>query len=239
MRAGAYSQVGCANLRAVGSSERFTDWLYGEICPYLQGSVLEIGSGHGTYSSRVIRDVMGRQVILSDVDQEFIAELKNTHPQPHVAVRNIDIRKQDDFLQIEEQVDSAFALNVLEHVEPDLLALRNIYRCLKPGGRLVLLVPAHQRLYNCIDKGVGHQRRYAKEEFIEKAALAGFSIKEIRYFNFFLLFGWFWNGTVRQECMIQEGTMQQVDRWVPVLRFFDRHIIRGKMGASLLAVLEK
>ena len=52
--------------------------------------------------------------------------------------------------------DTVICSNVLEHIEDDVRALRNIRTLLKPGGRLLLYVPATPRLYCAIDRHVGH-----------------------------------------------------------------------------------
>lgn len=56
------------------------------------------------------------------------------------------------------------AINVLEHVENDELALTQMCNMLKDKGTLVILVPCHKFLYNVIDKNLGHFRRYDKND---------------------------------------------------------------------------
>jgi hypothetical protein len=63
-------------------------------------------------------------------------------------------------------------MNVLEHVKHDTLALCRMKELLNRDGTLILLVPAHRFLYNSIDIGVGHYRRYTRQERISKLSPA-------------------------------------------------------------------
>lgn len=60
--------------------------------------------------------------------------------------------------------DYVFAFEVLEHIDDDAEALQEWVRYLRPGGRLLLSVPAHMRKFNDEDRAVGHYRRYEKEQ---------------------------------------------------------------------------
>lgn len=63
-----------------------------------------------------------------------------------------------------ESFDYLFAFEVLEHIEKDGEVMREWMRYLKPGGRILVSVPAHQRKYGRSDELVGHVRRYEKKD---------------------------------------------------------------------------
>ena len=78
-------------------------------------------------------------------------------------------------------VDAVVSANLLEHIADDGLALSEIARVLKPGGRAAVVVPAGPRTYDYYDRFLGHERRYARHELARKAREAGFEVIEDRY----------------------------------------------------------
>jgi SAM-dependent methyltransferase len=91
----------------------------------------------------------------------------------------------------EQSVDAAVLLNVLEHIEDDASALRQVYRILKPGGIVVLEVPAGPHLYDIYDKQLMHWRRYTMKGLLHLARAAGFDILERSHLGF-LVYPAFW-----------------------------------------------
>jgi len=65
----------------------------------------------------------------------------------------------------DETFDVVFALDVLEHLENDGAAVKEIHRILKTGGLFIATVPAHKFLWSYHDESLHHKRRYAKKEF--------------------------------------------------------------------------
>lgn len=82
--------------------------------------------------------------------------------------------------------DVCLLLDVLEHVD-DQKALSEAYRVLKPGGILVLSVPAHPWLWGARDIGASHLRRYSRRGLCATVKAAGFQIKTIRPYQFVLM----------------------------------------------------
>lgn len=78
------------------------------------------------------------------------------------------------------------AFDVLEHIDDDKTAVREIQRCLKPGGHLLVAVPADMRLWSDHDAAVGHVRRYEREEILDRVREAGFQDVEARSWNVLL-----------------------------------------------------
>ena len=78
------------------------------------------------------------------------------------------------------------ALDLLEHLDDDEGALREMHRALAPGGRLFLTVPALKFLWSEHDEALQHRRRYSMAELREKVERAGFEIERLTYAIFFL-----------------------------------------------------
>ena len=72
-------------------------------------------------------------------------------------------------------------LDVLEHIEADEAALAECRQILKPGGRMLITVPAFQRLWGSHDDLYGHKRRYTADELRQKVLRAGLTIDHITY----------------------------------------------------------
>ncbi|MDH4196313.1 MAG: class I SAM-dependent methyltransferase [Candidatus Aminicenantes bacterium] len=234
-----YSPDGDATLNALDGADRFTDWMFEQVRPWLGGSILEIGSGKGTYGRKVRRHFPLSRVILSDIDPGYVAELRREFPGSEVQALRIDMEEPADFRQVVPPVDSAFALNVLEHTRDDGRALRNVYEVLRPGGRLVVLVPAHPFLYGAIDRSIGHTRRYTKKTLLAAVGTTSFTVRRTFYFNALSLVGWYVAGRVLKRTSVSAGPVNAYVRLIPVMRFVEKRILRQKVGMSLIAVLQK
>jgi SAM-dependent methyltransferase len=79
--------------------------------------------------------------------------------------------------------DVVVASDVLEHIEDDTTAVSEITRVLRPGGVVVISVPAHQWLFSQHDAALHHVRRYRKKQLSDLLQLAGLRIRRLSYWN--------------------------------------------------------
>jgi SAM-dependent methyltransferase len=115
--------------------------------------------------------------------------------------------------------DSVVLVNVLEHIEDDAAALRDILTGLRPGGTVVLFVPAFQALYSEFDRLVGHYRRYRKGELAALVRGAGFEVVESRYVNCIGALAWWVVARQLGRFPKSRSAMRAYDRTVvPVIR---------------------
>lgn len=129
----------------------------------------------------------------------------------------------DSLLAVQEQVDLAWSFNVLEHIDDDQLALDQLVCKLKPGGRLVIFVPAFDCLYSRMDAAVGHVRRYHMGDLSRKIEKAGAHIDKSCYID---SLGFFAAGVYRLcggSGTLNSASIRNYDRFVfPMSRLMDR-----------------
>lgn len=210
-------------LRAMESAGRFNRWMADTILPFVGGDVLEIGAGIGNLT-RLLCDSCYRYIV-SDLDREYVNRVASLmQSRSNIATAVCDLSKATDFEAFREQMDTVVCLNVLEHVEDDLAALRNIYSCLKPGGRAILLVPQGPFAYGSFDRILGHFRRYRRHELEAKIGAAGFSMEHTFSFNRVTYPGWLLNAKFLKRQRLSRIQLRLLDRAIPVLRRLDPYL---------------
>jgi SAM-dependent methyltransferase len=85
-----------------------------------------------------------------------------------------------------DSFDAVTALDVIEHTHDDLAVLTDSYRVLKPGGHMIITVPALMWLWSHNDDINAHVRRYTAAELKQKLAQTGFQVRRVTYNNFFV-----------------------------------------------------
>ena len=227
-------QEGLHTLEAISEAGRFNEWMYKEVSPFLKGNILEVGSGIGNLSSCFIRDE--RSLTMSEIRKAYCSRLQSKWPERTVLEMDlVDPVFIGKFSSIAQTFDSAFALNVIEHIGDDALALKNLVSLVKPGGKVLILVPAHQVLYNKLDTGLAHFRRYSKGSLIRLMEKSGLTVERTWMFNALGIPAWITGGLLFRESEIGLGQMRTYDKLVPLARLIDRFTLR-KLGLSVIGV---
>jgi SAM-dependent methyltransferase len=79
--------------------------------------------------------------------------------------------------------DLIAVLDVVEHIADDVAALKAMAECLKPGGKILITVPAHQWMWSAHDVVNHHHRRYSKAGLTSVIRAAGLEPRKLGYFN--------------------------------------------------------
>jgi SAM-dependent methyltransferase len=87
----------------------------------------------------------------------------------------------------DRQFDIITALDVIEHLDDDVVALAELRRTLKPGGLLIVSVPAYPALWSYWDDILGHRRRYTTTTMRRAATTAGLIVRKVSYSNALIL----------------------------------------------------
>ncbi len=120
------------------------------------GRVLDVGAGAGKLLQEL--NQIGWQVEGVDGEQEAVKWAKKRG----VSIKSHDLNKKLPFRS--NSFDLVISLDVLEHIKKDKQLLLEIKRVVRPGGFILVTVPAYQWLYSYWDKMLGHFRRYSKKE---------------------------------------------------------------------------
>jgi SAM-dependent methyltransferase len=231
-------EIGIDTLDSISFAPNFNEWMYDTIKHYCAGNILEIGSGIGNISKYFIRD--HAQIHLTDIRDNYISILLDNFGNSAASVFKIDLVDEAFDQKHEkqfEQYDSIFALNVIEHIKEDQIALHNAYKLLKPGGRLIILVPAYNCLYNSFDKALEHYRRYTKTS-LQRIFPKSMEFIHTQYFNAFGMLGWFVNGQLLKKKTIPRNQMELYDKLILLSKSIDK-IVFNKIGLSTIAVAKK
>lgn len=81
----------------------------------------------------------------------------------------------------DDTFDVLTAFDVLEHLDPEDSAVRELTRVVRPGGRLFIAVPAYQWAWSDFDRDIGHRRRYTKRRLVEALRAHGLTVQRATY----------------------------------------------------------
>ncbi|MBR0974369.1 MULTISPECIES: class I SAM-dependent methyltransferase [Bradyrhizobium] len=223
---------------AIADAQNYMDWVIEQFRPYLKGEILEVGFGHGHYSNRLSQfgDYCG-----VDHDRESVEHARTAMPGRKFAVCDILAREQLRGL-FPQGVDAVFTINVLEHIEDDATAIANLVDVLKPGGHLLISVPALMLLYNDLDRLAGHCRRYTTTRLADLLADQPVELVRLSYFNPIGGLGWLANRLKRHQSLNDDAVNGQIalfDKYiVPLSRALDP-LSRSFFGQSVTCIARR
>jgi glycosyltransferase involved in cell wall biosynthesis/phospholipid N-methyltransferase len=224
---------GSQMLARLSRAPRFNAWMADVIRPHCGRRVLEIGSGTGNLTRRLVpRDAY----VASDVNPLYLDQLRHlTHDRPYLDVRLTDVTRPESFPAVAAGFDTVVCLNVIEHVQDDRAALENVRRALAPGGKAIVLVPRGPELLGTLDEVLGHVRRYTEASLRRVALDAGFEVQEIFGFNRVGTPAWWLNGKILRRRHFGFAQIAALNLLTPIFRRVDRLLPFPPL--SLVAVL--
>lgn len=207
-------------LARLNRAPRFTKWMADTIRPYLGERILEIGAGIGNLTTNLIPRAA---YWASDINPYYLERLKRLkQAKPYLQVHYTDASVAETYPP--EHFDTVICLNVVEHLEDDVRALRNIRGSLDHDGRAVILVPNGPRLFGSLDEVLGHYRRYTRDQLVEACVRAGFHVEKVIKFNRIGSPGWWWNGRVLKRKTFGFWQIKLLNTLVPLVRPIDRFL---------------
>jgi len=221
----------------MAEAKNYFAWQARVVAPALGRRVAEIGCGTGNFTQALLdRDA----VIAVDIEPACIDALRSRYAGRDNLHSFVCAPGDPDFAALSRfNPDSCVCLNVLEHIEDDLEALRRMASVLSPGGVVVLLVPAFPSLYGPIDRMLGHYRRYTRTAISRLAEAAGLKVKSSRYLNAIGFFGWWANAHILKRTAQSSAQIEVFDRYVVPISSRLESWVHPPFGQSLLIVLKK
>jgi SAM-dependent methyltransferase len=143
-------------------------------------SVLDVGCGAGTNLELLATLYPASAFVGIDIEREPLTYCRSDRAAP---VLQADVRHLPFAAAA---FDLITALDTLEHVEDDVAVLEELFRACRPGGTLLLTVPAFPFLWGNVDDLGHHYRRYRRPDLVERVTRAGFSVRLLRFMNYLL-----------------------------------------------------
>ncbi|MBN1515591.1 glycosyltransferase [Candidatus Sumerlaeota bacterium] len=232
---GRYKDVGAQTLHKLIGFDDYNREIFKHVEPHLGRNIMEAGSGIGSLAPLMRKF---KSITLTDVSDYYLDVLSAAYKRDsNIHVRKYDLMNHDpEFEKL--GIDTIVTSNVLEHIENDEQALHNFFKILKPGGRAVILVPAHMALYSDLDKNLEHFRRYGKADLTGKLRSAGFEIERVKYFNAVGAIGWWVSGKLFRAGEIAGHHVSMQKILMPISRLVDA-ITGPPFGLSVIVVARK
>jgi len=216
----------------LASAENYNRWIYSQIAPYLGNRILDVGCAIGN----ITQFYADRELIIGvDVISEELEVARERFAGKNYEAYHLDVSSPSLLQFRDRKLDTAVCLNVLEHVEDDVHAMRNLRDTLAPGARLCVLVPVNKWLYGPMDAIDHHYRRYTKAEMNAKITDAGLILEHQNYFNMLGIAAWFFTNRVMRRSMAAPAQYSIYDRLVPVLSRIER-AVSVPAGLSLVSI---
>jgi SAM-dependent methyltransferase len=167
-----FTYTGRDNLEVMQDAVRYNRFLMDSVLRHVTpgARVLDFGAGAGTYAD-MLRE-RGVTPTCLEPDPTLQAGLRAS---------GFEVLDDDALTSQADSFDVIYTLNVLEHIKNDQEAAEQLATLLKPGGRLVVYVPALEMLYSSMDTKVEHYRRYRRKPLERILRNAGLDIAESSY----------------------------------------------------------
>jgi ubiquinone/menaquinone biosynthesis C-methylase UbiE len=217
-------------LEGLATAVNHRRWFVELALPYLGDNPIEVGSGLGDYALEWAEHLP--RFTATEADPDRLVQLKE-----RLADRaNIDVRQM--LLPTTDIGDysAAVSYNVLEHIEDHVGALRSMATLVRPGGRVILIVPAFMFAMSQVDVATGHVRRYTKKTMRATMTEAGLEIEKLHYANALGLIGYY-GATSIFKLAPKEGPMVKVyDSVVLPVTKFAENLVKPPFGQSVFVV---
>lgn len=210
----------------------YNRWIFSQIAPFVGNRILDVGCAIGN----ITQFYADRELVVGvDVVPEELAVARERFADKNFEAFHMDVSSPALLQFRDRQLDTAVCLNVLEHVEDDIDALRKMRDTLQPGSHICLLVPCNKWLYGPMDEIDHHFRRYTRRELNAKLAEANLTVVRQNYFNFLGIAAWFVTNRVFRRSLAAPAQYSLYDSLVPLLSAVER-VLPPPNGLSIVTI---
>lgn len=219
-----FQYSGKDNLDLMSLSVRYNTAIYQWLVEGLPpgASVLDFGAGKGEFCNRL----QGYEIKAVELDEQMHANLRCP------AFRDVS--------SLTEKFDLIYSINVLEHIDDDSSAVRQLAELLGKNGAMKIFVPARQELYSNMDRTVGHIRRYSMDSIKRLVTDNGLQVVSCRYFDFAGYFAALLYKIMNREAVFNARTVLLYDRVIfPASRLCDMLTFGRVIGKNIVLEARK
>jgi SAM-dependent methyltransferase len=208
-----------------------------QIAPHLGSRVLEVGAGMGG-TTAVLCDGTAESWTCLEPDPRLLEEIEARRTAGDLPECCTGLGGTLGSLDPASRYDAILYVDVLEHIEDDRGELRAASGFLAPGGRLIVLSPAHQWLFSPFDESIGHHRRYSRSS-LEAVVPRELERVCLRYLDSVGVMASGANRALMKQGMPTPGQLRFWDRvLVPLSRMVDP-LTFYRVGKSVLGVWQR
>jgi protein-L-isoaspartate O-methyltransferase len=205
-----------------------------QVGSYITGDVLEVGAGIGSNTAIISSRSKGRWVCL-EPDSALVAQLSGNLKSLGNGRKYECVCGTLESLDAAARFDTVIYIDVLEHIQDDARELNLASSRLHPGGRIIVLSPAHQSLYTPFDAAIGHFRRYNRAS-LRSVSPVGLQFEALFYLDACGIVASAANQVFLRQSMPTRAQIGVWDKWiVPASRVLDP-IFRYSLGKSIVGI---
>lgn len=220
-------------LEGLSSATQYRRWITDLAEPWLGETPVEIGSGTGDYADEWRRT--GRRLTVTERDPELVSALRERFTDDDVTVRSSSLPED---VPSSGAHTAAVAINVLEHIEDDVGAVRAMGAMCRPDGHVVVFVPAFPALMSRFDREVGHHRRYRRASLTACLDAAGLDVVLVHHVNLLGFLSWWGLMRLGRQRPTDGFALRVFESLVPTLRWLESRL-HPPFGQSLFAVARR